>query len=157
MIESFAPVYDENARVLILGSCPSVKSLEKHEYYGNSQNRFWKIMFKLLDEPFTENYQEKKAMLLRHGIALWDVIGSCNRQGSSDSSITDEVFNDTESLLRSGKIECVALNGTKAAKSFSTNTNVKVKKLPSTSPANASKSFDELFEMWKEALIEFIK
>ena len=75
---SFKPVYDENSRILILGTLPSVKSRENNFYYGHKQNRFWKLMAQLLDVPVPQSIDEKKTMLLTHGLALWDVIASCD-------------------------------------------------------------------------------
>ena len=84
---TFAPVYDADSEVLILGTLPSVKSRENHFYYGHKQNRFWKVLADLCGEPVPETIEEKKAMLLAHHIAIWDVIQSCDIKGSSDSSI----------------------------------------------------------------------
>ena len=86
----FPPVYDENSEILILGSFPSVKSREMQFFYGHPQNRFWKVMAQVLDEKVPQTIPEKKEMLLRHHIALWDVIASCDIAGSSDSSIRNE-------------------------------------------------------------------
>jgi len=83
---TFEPVFDEHSRILILGSFPSVKSREIQFYYGHPQNRFWKLMAQLLDVPIPQSIDEKKTMLLTHGLALWDVIASCDIKGSSDSS-----------------------------------------------------------------------
>ena len=90
----FPPVYDENSEILILGSFPSVKSREMQFFYGHPQNRFWKVMAQVLDEKVPQTISEKKEMLLRHHIALWDVIASCDIAGSSDSSIRNVVPND---------------------------------------------------------------
>ena len=84
---SFEPVYDKNSRILILGTLPSVASRENNFYYGHKQNRFWKLLAHLLDEPLPETIDEKKHMLLKNHIAIWDVIQSCDIKGSSDSSI----------------------------------------------------------------------
>lgn len=149
MIKSFEPVYDGSCKILILGSCPSVQSLQKGEYYGNRQNRFWRIMFRLLDEPYTDDFFQKKQMLLKHGIGLWDTIGLCRREGSLDSSITDAVPNDIAGLIDGGSVRCIALNGGKAQAMFRQKIDgAEILKLPSTSPANARMGFDALFEKW---------
>ena len=85
---TFEPVFDEHSRILILGSFPSVKSRENQFYYGHPQNRFWKLMALLLNVPVPQSTDKKKTMLLTHGLALWDVLASCDIKGSSDSSIT---------------------------------------------------------------------
>ena len=95
---SLEPVYDRNSRILILGSFPSVKSREQNFYYGHPQNRFWKLMGRLLKETFPPEYQGKKSILLRHGIALWDVIHSCDIKGSSDQSICNVTPMDLERI-----------------------------------------------------------
>ncbi len=87
IVHSFEPVYDKASEILILGTLPSVKSRENNFYYGHKQNRFWKVLATLLKEPVPHTIEEKKAMLLAHRIALWDVIQSCDIKGSSDSSI----------------------------------------------------------------------
>lgn len=118
MIKSFDPIFDSNCKLLILGSCPSVASLQKGEYYGHKQNRFWRVIFKLLDEDFTADYEIKKQTLLKHGVALWDAIGLCQREGSLDSAITDVMPNDVNALIKRGNIKCIALNGGKAKQVF---------------------------------------
>ena len=118
MIESFNPIFDKNCKLLILGSCPSVKSLQKGEYYGHPQNRFWRVMFRLLDRDFTADYAAKKQMLLCRSVGLWDTIGNCVRVGSLDSSIKDVVPNDIAGLIKDSKVQCIALNGGKAKQVF---------------------------------------
>lgn len=92
IVHSFEPVYDKASEILILGTLPSVKSRENNFYYGHKQNRFWKVLATLLKEPVPHTIEEKKAMLLAHRIALWDVIQSCDIKGSSDSFIKDTSF-----------------------------------------------------------------
>lgn len=157
MIESFAPIYDKNCRVLILGSCPSVESLAKGEYYGNRQNRFWRVMFRLLGEEYSDDYSVKTGMLLRHGVALWDTIGSCARQGSLDSAIKDVRPNDVAALIRDGGVRCVALNGGKAKAVFRQQVDADVVFLPSTSPANARMDFETLFSVWQKTLSPYLR
>lgn len=154
----FKPVYDEHSRLLILGTFPSVKSREMSFYYGHPQNRFWKLIAALNGEevPEREDIPAKKQMLLRHGIALWDVIASCQITGSSDSSIRDVVPNDIGALLRQTNIAHIYANGTKAYELYMKyvydQTQVPVVKLPSTSPANAAYSFEKLYEVWSHNL-----
>lgn len=100
-LHTIAPVYDENSRILILGSFPSVKSREAAFFYGHPQNRFWRVLAAVLGEETPQTAAEKKSLLLRHGVALWDVIASCDIAGSSDASITNVVPNDP--LAHSGR------------------------------------------------------
>ena len=98
-LHTIAPVYDENSRILILGSFPSVKSREAAFFYGHPQNRFWRVLAAVLGEEAPQTAAEKKSLLLRHGVALWDVIASCDIAGSSDASITNVVPNDLSRIL----------------------------------------------------------
>jgi len=157
MIKSFDPIFDKNCKILILGSCPSIKSLEKGEYYAHRQNRFWRVVFKLLGEEMTNDFEVKKQMLLDHGIGLWDVIGLCDRVGSLDSAITNVVPNDVAGLVKDSKVKCIALNGGKAKSTFKQKIDgVDVVFLPSTSPANARMNFDALFEVWQKTLQKYL-
>ena len=99
IVHSFEPVYDKASEILILGTLPSVKSRENNFYYGHKQNRFWKVLATLLKEPVPHTIEEKKAMLLAHRIALWDVIQSCDIKGSSDSSIKNVQPTDIGMIL----------------------------------------------------------
>lgn len=153
---TFEPVYDENSRILILGSFPSVKSRENHFYYGHPQNRFWKVLASILEEAVPETIEEKKAMFLNHHIAIWDVIESCTILGSSDTSIKDVVVNDFTEILQNSKIEKIFVNGTKAYELYhkyaEKKTGIKAVRLPSTSPANAAWKLDGLCQTWRELL-----
>ena len=114
-LKGFEPIVSENSRVLILGSMPSVVSLEKQEYYGFKHNRFWKIMG-LYAGCRWESYEMKKRFILQEGFALWDVIDSCEREGSLDSKIKNIICSDIDGLLKQyPKIHMVILNGQKAA------------------------------------------
>ena len=93
-IHPLEPIFDENSRILILGTFPSVKSRETKFYYGHPQNRFWKVISTLVGEAIPTTIEEKTTLLLRHGIALWDVLASCEIKGSSDSSISNPKPND---------------------------------------------------------------
>lgn len=146
------PVYDANSRVLILGSFPSVKSREQQFFYGHSQNRFWRVMAQVLDCPVPQEIPEKRAMLLSHGIAVWDVIASCTITGSSDASIRDVVPNDLSRILNAADIRQIYTNGAKAyelyQKYLADATGREAVKLPSTSPANAAYSVERLTKAW---------
>lgn len=153
MIHTFGPVYNEKSRILILGSFPSVKSRNASFYYQHPQNRFWKVISAIIGVPTPETIEEEKAMLLRNTIAVWDVIYSCDINGSSDSSIKNVVPNDIAKVLNETGIETVYANGGKAYELYNRycykNTNKKIIKLPSTSPANARCSLERLIECWK--------
>lgn len=151
---SFPPISDKSANVLILGTMPGTKSLEMNQYYGNPQNNFWKFMFLLLKEDFSNDYELKKALLLKNNIALWDVLQFCDRIGSLDSAIKNEIANDFESFLQGHpEIKVILFNGQKAASLFKKlvplTQSYQLYTLPSTSPANASKSLTFKLEQWK--------
>lgn len=149
---TFPPIYDEKSKILILGTFPSVKSRELAFYYGHPQNRFWKLLAYLAREPVPAEIEEKKALLLKHGIAIWDVIHSCDIEGSSDSSIKNVVPNDIASLLKKAPIRHIYANGGKAYELYlkycAESCSVPISKLPSTSPANAASSFEKLCSTW---------
>ena len=137
--EGFPPVFDDMSRVLILGSFPSVKSREVSFYYGNKQNRFWRTVCGFFGEEVPQSVEGKRAFLLRRGIALWDVIISCEIVGSSDASIRNETVADIPALIQNSQIQKILCNGTKSfsllAEKFPQLLPMTVK-LPSTSPAN---------------------
>lgn len=153
---NFEPVYNENSSILILGTFPSVKSREQNFYYGHKQNRFWKMLAGVLQIQVPETIQEKRQMLLDHGIAIWDVIASCEISGSSDASIRNVVPNDISRILREASITKIIANGTKAydlyRKYSYPQTGMESIKLPSTSPANAAWSLERLTQAWREEL-----
>lgn len=156
LYHNFEPVYDDHSRILILGTFPSVKSREQNFYYGHPQNRFWRLMAELTKEPLPVTIPEKKALLLRHGIAIWDVIAACEIQGSSDSSIRNAVPNDINRILRHAPIETICANGAKAHELYTRyclpQTHREAVKLPSTSPANAAWTLEKLKETWSDYL-----
>lgn len=145
--------YDKNSKILILGSFPSVKSREYGYFYGHPQNRFWKVIAAVFEDKFPETKEEKREFLLRHSIAAWDVIASCEIKGSSDSSITNVKVNDLREILENSKIEKIFVNGKKAAELYRKYTEplieISAMTLPSTSPANAAWSLEELISVWK--------
>lgn len=160
MLNSFEPVINKDSRVLILGTMPGIKSLEKQEYYGNERNAFWKIIFSLFNKELTTDYEQRKEFLLQHNIALWDVLKSCDRKGSGDNEITNPVPNDFNGLFSQyPNIEAIYFNGEPAEKFFkklvigtNTDSGIVFHKLPSTSPANAVK-FEQKLKYWKLILI----
>ncbi len=160
MIRSFKPVIDNNCKVLILGTMPGARSLEKQEYYGHQRNSFWKIIFSLFNHKVTEDYEDKKAFLLKHNIALWDVLQACDREGSLDSNIKNPLPNDFRTLFEEHpSIKAIYFNGDPAQKLFKRliEKNVSLKeipkyRLPSTSPANAT-SFEKKLLHWSLLLM----
>lgn len=153
MVHPFPPLFDKNSSVLILGSFPSVKSREQNFFYGHPQNRFWKLISLLFDEKIPQSIDEKKRLILKHNLALWDVIHSCTVTGSSDSSIKDVVANDLSEILKNSKVNRIFANGALSHKMYMKyifpKTGIEAVKLPSTSPANAAFSLDRLAENWK--------
>ncbi len=149
---TFEPVFDEHSRILILGSFPSVRSRENQFYYGHPQNRFWKLMALLLQVPVPQTIDEKKSMLLAHGLALWDVIASCDIKGSSDSSIRNAVPADIGRILNEADIHTIIANGGTAFRLYGRYcepvTGRPAVLCPSTSPANAAFSLNRLAECW---------
>lgn len=149
----FEPVFDENSRVLILGSFPSVKSREQQFYYGHPQNRFWKVIAGLTDWQEPRTIEEKKRMLLENRIAVWDVIAECEIVGSSDSSIRNVIPTDLNRILKCADIRQIYANGGTAKRLFERfqrkSCGREIVGLPSTSPANAAHSLERLLEEWK--------
>lgn len=156
VIHPFPPVWDEQSRILILGSFPSVRSRETGFYYGHPQNRFWRVLAQLCHEPVPCSIEERRNFALRHGIALWDTIQNCEISGSSDASIRNAIPNDIASLLQKAPVERIFCNGRRSwelyARFCEPHTGMKAILLPSTSPANAAWSLDQLAEAWKQIL-----
>lgn len=154
---TFEPVFDENSRVLILGTFPSVKSREQGFYYGHPQNRFWKILAALMEEPVPKNIGEKKCFLQKHRIAIWDVVAACDITGSSDSSIKNVVPADLSRVLKGAEIRQIFANGGKAYSLYQKyafpETGREIIKLPSSSPANASWQMERLLGAWSQILL----
>ncbi len=161
VVHSINPVYDEKSEILILGSFPSVKSREDGFFYAHKQNRFWRVLSKAFDTKVPETVEEKKKLLLLNHIALWDVIHSCDINGSADSSIKNVVANDLSVILDNAEIKTIITNGKTADKLYNKYIypDVKIKSicLASTSPANARVSLDDLSDIWKEYLIKQCK
>jgi len=159
-IYGFAPVIGEAPRILILGSMPSVASLEQARYYGHPRNAFWKIQAALFDEEYTENYEERILRLKTHSIALWDSVHSCVRPGSLDSSITEVIPNDIALLLHENPtIGHIFFNGNASRQIFLKH-HKQLKDfpstlLPSTSPAAAMYTFEQKLGAWR-CILEYL-
>ncbi|MDI1317370.1 DNA-deoxyinosine glycosylase [Flavobacterium sp.] len=153
-IYSFPSISNPDATILLLGTMPGIKSLELNEYYGHPQNNFWKLLALVFDQEIPEEYRQKKELLMQNNIAVWDVLQACERQGSLDSAIMKEIPNDfTHFLNEHPNIKLIAFNGQKAAAYFKKHVRLtqdyELIILPSTSPANAGKSFEEKLNEWK--------
>lgn len=154
-IYSFPPVIDGGCHTLILGTMPSVKSLEAAFYYAHPRNAFWPVMARVLGEDAPNTIADKKAMLLRHGVALWDTAASCEREGSLDAAMKGVLLNDVDALLEKyPHIERIFLNGGEACRLFSKmnieRAGLQIERLPSTSPAYTL-PFEMKLEAWRRA------
>ena len=158
IVHPIAPTYDADSEILILGSFPSVKSREMGFYYGHPRNRFWRVMAALYGEETPMSVDERRAFLLRNRVAAWDVIASCTITGSSDSSIRDVVPNDLRPILAGSKVTRVFVNGKTAERMYARYTEpvlgIAAVCLPSTSPANAAWSLQELIDAWRALIFE---
>ncbi len=156
----YEPIFDSKSTILILGTFPSIKSREYGFYYGHPQNRFWKILTAITRYPWPATVEEKKRMLLNHGIALADIVQSCEIEGSCDSKIKNPVARDLFPILSHAPVKCIYTNGTKAHQILKhqgqkcESTEVEVIALPSTSPANAIYTLDKLIAIWKQILFK---
>ncbi len=158
IVHPFGPLYDAHSEILILGSLPSVKSREQNFFYGHPQNRFWPLLALLFGERAPETVEEKKALALRHHVALWDTIYSCDIVGSSDSSIRSVVPTDLRPILAGSGVRHIFCNGRTSGQYYhkyqekTLGRNAVV--LPSTSPANAAWTMERLAEAWRVILGE---
>lgn len=152
----FPAEYDENSKILILGSIPSVKSREKSFYYMHPQNRFWRVLAAVFNEQVPKTIEDKKKFLKSKKIALWDVLSSCEIQGSSDSTIKNPVPNDIKSLIKKTEIKTIFVTGKKAENLYNKyclkSTNINPIYLPSASPANQTIKYEKLLEEYKKIL-----
>lgn len=146
------PIYNENSRILILGSFPSVKSREEGFFYGHPQNRFWRVLAAIFQTEMPKSIEEKKNFLYNNKVAVWDVICSCDIIGSSDSSIKNVVPNDLRQILEQADIEQIYVNGKTAKQLYDKYIYPQIKReaicLPSTSPANAAWNLERLIDEW---------
>lgn len=153
LVHPVEALFNENSKILILGTFPSVKSREAKFFYGHPQNRFWRVMARLYDADIPQTVEDKKKLILDNHFALWDVIHSCDVEGSADSSIKNVVPNDISVILKNSKVSRIFVNGKKAEslykKYLEKETGITAVCLPSTSPANASWSEDRLTEYWR--------
>lgn len=151
-VHPIPPVYNKASRILILGSFPSVKSREGEFFYHHPQNRFWKVISSVCEEPLPQSIEEKRTMLLRNRIAVWDVVQSCEITGSSDSSIKNVIPNDLSGLLNTTDIKQIIANGNTAYRLYMKYIfpvlGRDIIKMPSTSPANAAYSMERLLQEW---------
>lgn len=154
VIHPFPALYDADSKILILGSLPSVKSREQNFFYGHPQNRFWKMLAAVLGEKIPETIEEKKKLLHRNHIALWDTIYSCDIIGSSDSSIKNAVPTDLGQIITGSKIRKIFCNGAASGICFKKyqekELQITADILPSTSPANAAYSLEKLISIWRK-------
>ncbi|MDR3339677.1 MAG: DNA-deoxyinosine glycosylase [Candidatus Symbiothrix sp.] len=156
---SFEPISDAETTILLLGTMPGEISLQHGEYYANPRNKFWEIISKITNNELPQTYSEKKSLLLKTKIGVWDVAKTANRKGSLDSAIKEEKPNDLDNFIAMHKkIKVIGFNGKKAAqlfdRYFSRKKEIKYISLPSTSPANASLSFDRKCEKWQQIKVE---
>ena len=158
-LQGLAPVIDEDARLIVLGSFPGVTSLREQQYYGHARNHFWPVLSALWGLDLTAMlYPDRLRQLRAHGVGLWDVYASCKREGSLDSAIEDAVLNDLPSLLtRAPGLRAIVHNGSESARSMSITRQLglPVVRLPSTSPANASWSFERKLAAWREVFEQY--
>lgn len=159
MHNAFPPLCQGQPRILILGTFPSPLSREKHEYYGNPKNQFWRIIFRVLDIPFDNpGYDQKKSVLFQNGIALWDVIVRCDADSALDTSIRNPQYNTAlPDFISSNKISAVLFNGGNAYTFYKRGIGeIERNVLPSTSPANARLNFEGKLRIWSEAMSGFL-
>lgn len=156
IITGLDPIYNNNCKVLLLGSFPSVASRKANMYYSHPQNRFWKTLSNILNHPFPKTNEDKKEMLLMHNIALWDVVHSCSIKNSQDASIKDVCPNKIEIILKVNPNIKIFTLGKTATKLLLTHTNFKSTYLPSTSPANCAVNEQELNNAFS-VILNYIK
>ncbi|MCR5862240.1 DNA-deoxyinosine glycosylase [Flavobacterium sp. J372] len=161
MKQAFKPVADNDSKIIILGTMPGEKSLELQQYYGNRGNHFWKIIFEVLGESFSADYAERINLLHKYKIALWDVLKYCEREGSLDSNIKNEVPNDFEAFYAMHpQIKHVFFSSKNAAAYYDRyvgrRDGIIYDVLPSPSGANASMRFQEKLVVWREKILPLV-
>ena len=148
VVHPLMPLYDENTRVLILGTMPSPASRQRSFYYAHPQNRFWPVLAEVLKETCPKDNEERRALVLRHGIGLWDVLHSCAIEGAADGTIREPVANDIASLLEKTNIRAIFTTGQTAYRLYTrlceAATGIPAVVLPSTSPANCACKYERL-------------
>ena len=157
-VHNIDPLFDKDSKILILGSFPSIRSRETGFFYGHPNNRFWKIIASIYSEEVPKTIDEKKKLILGNHLALWDVIASCDIEGSSDSSIRNVKVNDLSRIFNETDIRKICVNGKTAEKLYirylEDKLGRKAEYLPSSSPANAALSLERLTAIWKDILEE---
>ena len=159
--KGFPPSIDNNTKVLIFGTFPGEESLRKKQYYGNTNNKFWKLLGEVVNEDLVNmEYELRLKTILKHNIGMWDIIESCDRTGSSDNKIVNETLNDFSNLNKFESLNVLCFNGKNQEKYLKKHKLVlserfKIITLSSSSPANARMTFDEKLKNWK-TIIEFI-
>ncbi len=150
----FDAFFNADSQVLILGSFPSVKSREENFYYAHPQNRFWKVLAQCFNERIPETLEDKKKLCIKHKIALWDVIDSCEIDGSSDSSIKNVVLTDIKNIIEQTNLCIIIVNGKTAYRYYKRHQFVSIMDicLPSTSAANAQYKLEDLVNIWGKVL-----
>ena len=155
-VHPFDPIYDEDSRILILGTFPSVKSREVQFYYGHPRNRFWKTLAAVLQDETPQTVEEKIQFLKTHHIALWDTCAACDIDGSADATIRRTVPNDIRPILKTADIRAIFCGGKTAGRLYETHiyplTGIEAIVLPSTSPANAACNDAMLIDAWSAIL-----
>ena len=166
-VTGFPPIADKKAIILILGSMPSIKSLQVEQYYAHPRNSFWFIMTELLSNKSDLDYDERTALLKHNRIALWDVLNTCQRKGSLDSSIKNEttIVNDFNKFFAEHPlIKAVYFNGSRAQQEYNKHvlaeiderfSTIEYMRLPSTSPAMASLNREQKLQQWK-AILQYL-
>ena len=156
VVHPLKPIYNERSEILILGSFPSVASRDAAFYYGNPQNRFWRVLAGVFGQPVPTNNDERRGLILSNRLALWDTIASCRIKGSADSAISEVEPNDLSGILTVAPIKKIIVNGKTAEKYYLKfqypKTGILPTVLPSTSPANAAWSIERLTEVWGAAV-----
>lgn len=154
----FEPVYDRNSTVLILGTFPSKRSRADGFYYSHPRNRFWPLLAAICSQPLPLSPSEKRALLIKKHIALYDAAFSCYIEGSSDSSIKNVIPTDLNPIFKTANIRAVAANGKKAAELYArfNPTLPAATVLPSTSPANAAWTMDMLIKIWSDFILPYL-
>ncbi|MFA9379713.1 MAG: DNA-deoxyinosine glycosylase [Acetanaerobacterium sp.] len=157
---AFEPVYDEQSRILLLGTMPSPKSRENGYYYSHPQNRFWRVMAAVLCEEEPQTTQQKRTLLISHHIALWDVLASCEITGASDTSIKNPVSNDLRVILDAAPVAAVFATGRKAESLYNRlcrpPIGMEIVYLPSTSPANRARNPDDALVLAYSAILPYL-